>query len=293
MEFIVTDYSGRHKEYSGQEEITASYQKYELEFSTAFKDDKARLFFKPIKGDWVRCSSISTDNTRAHWDLEDAGSGFYRIIARDNSSSGINIEGLKGYAQHDNYNGNTSWYSVMWKRSKEGTGDDSKDYYSYECRWFKPGDPTYLSDDGSGKLVYQSANNASSHWYETTVDGYTVFKNVATGNLINIKSNPANVMIDSVSITIKVGQGTGVETVGNKSLTQLVVYPNPASDLLNVEFPSGNKTISWNIVNVTGNVVLTGQASGDSQIDISTLANGVYFIYRQDEDTRAVFVKKN
>ncbi|NBC84457.1 MAG: carbohydrate-binding protein [Bacteroidetes bacterium] len=71
--------------------------------------------------DWVECNATSTGNTKAQWTLQDAGSGYYRFIARDNSNNAIHVENTLGYAQHKNYNGNTGWYSAMWDRSYEGT----------------------------------------------------------------------------------------------------------------------------------------------------------------------------
>lgn len=54
----------------------------------------------------------------------------------------------------------------------------------------------------------------------------------------------------------------------------LNVYPNPARDLLTVE---GEMT-SIEIYNTVGQCLLVKQVEGDSQIDLSSFDNGVYFL---------------
>lgn len=108
------------------------------------------------------------------------------------------------------------------------------------------------------------------------------------------KENKPDIIIDSVTISKKVELENSVITVGRSPSKHLLVYPNPALGLLNVEFHSNNKIHSWKIFNVKGTLVSSGQSSSEViQIDISGLACGVYYIYCQNNDSGAEFIKKD
>ncbi len=64
----------------------------------------------------------------------------------------------------------------------------------------------------------------------------------------------------------------------NNVLAALIkIYPNPANDILNIEY-SGAKLISFEILNAVGEKVLSGEINNSQiTIDISKLAGGVYF----------------
>ena len=71
----------------------------------------------------------------------------------------------------------------------------------------------------------------------------------------------------------------------------LVVYPNPTSDLINIENFS-DKTTAYSIFNVTGQEIKTGFTSG--KISVSELEKGIYFLQIKDEKLYKMikFVKK-
>ncbi|GAB0155901.1 hypothetical protein CHRYSEOSP005_11630 [Chryseobacterium sp. Alg-005] len=61
------------------------------------------------------------------------------------------------------------------------------------------------------------------------------------------------------------------------------IYPNPASQQLNINFKSGEKEVSFQIIDSKGSVALSGKmklfkGSCEEKIDISSLSNGVYFL---------------
>ena len=64
----------------------------------------------------------------------------------------------------------------------------------------------------------------------------------------------------------------------NNVLASLIkIYPNPANDILNLEY-SGAEVIFFEIINAVGEKVLTGEINNPHfVIDISKLAGGVYF----------------
>ena len=76
---------------------------------------------------------------------------------------------------------------------------------------------------------------------------------------------------------------------------QLRVYPNPATDLLRVEFPSGTfHGTNYVLRDVLGKEVLRGRLNGSKQVTISGLEDGSYTIELTGKETRSVarFVKQ-
>lgn len=71
------------------------------------------------------------------------------------------------------------------------------------------------------------------------------------------------------------------------------VYPNPANDLLMVNIPYGSKSSLYEIADLTGRAVLTGElASGNSSICLDALSKGVYILKIGNKNTRTFKVLK-
>jgi hypothetical protein len=71
---------------------------------------------------------------------------------------------------------------------------------------------------------------------------------------------------------------TGVnENTTNVESTTLSVYPNPATDVLNISLSNGTAIETVNIYNISGKLVNNSKLNGN-QIDISQLNNGVYML---------------
>ena len=70
------------------------------------------------------------------------------------------------------------------------------------------------------------------------------------------------------------------------------VFPNPTGGLVNFEFTnSGVKTVE--VLDITGRVIMNVPvASGNTQVDISSLSNGIYYVRIQTKDAVEV-VKLN
>lgn len=69
----------------------------------------------------------------------------------------------------------------------------------------------------------------------------------------------------------------------NEWREQVVVYPNPAFDRLNIQVKNPNQVHTIKLLNFTGEAVY--QAVGfKSSIDISKLPEGVYFVVVTNQD---------
>ncbi|MCF8459682.1 MAG: T9SS type A sorting domain-containing protein [Flavobacteriales bacterium] len=74
---------------------------------------------------------------------------------------------------------------------------------------------------------------------------------------------------------------SGVEVGVREANTQknISVYPNPSADVFNIKLPSDVKNESLTLRNTLGQVLFSTRVSGtQSQIDLSNLADGVYFL---------------
>ena len=73
------------------------------------------------------------------------------------------------------------------------------------------------------------------------------------------------------SVTISMGT-VGVE---ESTLDNVSVYPNPVSSMLTI---SGEAEYTYTMFNGMGQMVANGTANGNTQISVSGMAQGVYFL---------------
>lgn len=96
------------------------------------------------------------------------------------------------------------------------------------------------------------------------------------------------ISIDDVSVTTQ--STSGLEEI----TTAATVYPNPASDILNIETTNAANSVA--IISMDGKVVSTTAISGlNGSVDVSNLTEGVYFYEVAIADgsvIRNTFVKK-
>ena len=70
------------------------------------------------------------------------------------------------------------------------------------------------------------------------------------------------------------GSQVGLE---EEFFTDFHVYPNPTNNILNVELNSG-ASFEWKIITLSGRVMITGEGSGNTKIDVSALPSSLYLI---------------
>lgn len=115
---------------------------------------------------------------------------------------------------------------------------------------------------GEGMIykLYRSSNNTE---YELEVTYNTQFPNADGTFQINGMSMIAELKVGSTSIS-------------DGQLSNVSIYPNPTTGLLNISGINGNLDVT--LTNVQGQQVLNTTISGDATIDLSTQPRGVYFI---------------
>ena len=92
---------------------------------------------------------------------------------------------------------------------------------------------------------------------------------------------------DCITLTITDGGSTAIA----ENNSNISIYPNPATTVLNVE-AEGYNTVE--IVNILGQVVYGANATSNMQINVSNLNNGVYFVRLNGANGTATqkFIKK-
>jgi len=175
-------------------------------------------------------------------------------------------------------------------------------------------EPVGTINDGSGDFNYNpgttcfyvieppDANGMTLTFnYFDTEEGKDILKVYDGGSVIAEYSGndvPDPIQITSESATLKFTsnkftQGLGWEVyyeIGNVSVeeqeafTELEVFPNPATDALNVNFSSKtNQSVELRLVSVTGEAVYSNSLSNISgdvnhKIDVSNFAKGIYIL---------------
>jgi len=79
------------------------------------------------------------------------------------------------------------------------------------------------------------------------------------------------------------GGGVGIGDNSSKELESILVFPNPATDILYID--SKNEILSLNVVNTTGQIIYSVHSNlQKTQLDINRLQAGIYFVQVETEN---------
>ena len=94
-----------------------------------------------------------------------------------------------------------------------------------------------------------------------------------------------------IVFTVEVSDGTDTKNaevvvyvencvgVNEYTTNDLVIYPNPAKDMVNVTLNEDSENISWTLINMHGQVVKKmNEVSGSFEIDLNDVDKGIYFL---------------
>ncbi len=147
------------------------------------------------------------------------------------------------------------------------------------------GEPANLTGMGASTYIWTSNN---VYLVGTNVSTYP---NIGTTNY-TVTGTDANGCENTSVITMKVDACTGIASI-NGSIAGLNVYPNPSNGEFTVELNNGlNKSVQ--VIDVTGRTVLsTSSDNNQVKVNISNLANGVYYVkVKSDNATEVLKVVK-
>ncbi|NNM23027.1 MAG: T9SS type A sorting domain-containing protein [Flavobacteriaceae bacterium] len=153
-------------------------------------------------------------------------------------------------------------------------------------------------------------NNNSFYTATVTVDGgaYNFPTNAQFRFRCDASTNQDRVYIDQITITANTGfapirnsitnlGGIIDEYLGDEDIfyeeKDFVIYPNPAKTVLNVIVPNASSTMTYRIVNISGQLIEAGDLSQKS-INVERLPSGIYFMEVNDGDEIAIasFIKE-
>jgi hypothetical protein len=151
---------------------------------------------------------------------------------------------------------------------------------------FYPTKATYSIQQGRILVVnFDPANltsaevnpKSSSGWVEYQVDLYDKIP------LNTVIPNTAMVSFDSRWVAFSNACGVTIydasASARNLQKNALTVYPNPVSQMLNVQWKQQEIGTTYKLINHLGNVVLQGQISdSQTQVDVSRLTSGIYML---------------
>jgi hypothetical protein len=145
---------------------------------------------------------------------------------------------------------------------------------------------TYEGTDTTGYVVVDSLGQL---WDKTTADvnGFVFYEfsevlpatTEGKNLLISFdiaRIDPANTWVNFDNFELGVSLVVGIQNTSVANNTK--VYPNPASDFINIG-TKVNEVSTYRLIDVSGKEMLTGFVNNNGRIDVSSLQKGIYLLY--------------
>jgi hypothetical protein len=206
----------------------------------------------------------------------------------------------------DNTSMNTSKYSGSYTRNPDGTtGEDVliayftegaldlsiNQYFNFKA--YGPPRPIYMSFQDAGNselLAFNSALSSNNQWQQFSVDLSSVASQSITRFVMFLDQGVVNwdtYFLDDFNLS---SAPLAVNNIlDNDNIT---IYPQPATNTLNVEIKRNNKEINkLQLFDIKGCLLLSKSINQDNiSLDVSGFDSGIYFVKIQSDKT--VFTQK-
>ncbi|WP_415328389.1 T9SS type A sorting domain-containing protein [Chryseobacterium sp. MMS23-Vi53] len=136
----------------------------------------------------------------------------------------------------------------------------------------------YTNDNGAN----WQTKNASTYFNTTVIDGTARFVNPTTAE-VYLTTNSLGIIKDIINFSTL---GTTDPVITKDDIS---IYPNPASDVINIKFGKNTPKFKATLYSAAGQLILT--ANDKNIIDISGLTKGVYLL-KIDQENDSTIVKK-
>ena len=267
-----------------------SYGQYIETFSIPDKG----ILLGPCSGG-TSASCVSTDFTGVDWNINGNFTGFDATFGAEDY--------IKTIAEVLEFGGDIDeelcWESPVLDISAAGgtvsasvdivwTGHDALDYVDVEYQVDSGSWLQIPNAFGAGTHTIDfagSSNTGSATIYQTGLNGGTLSIRVC----VDTNTSAENTTIDNVTVP----EADVVLSVDDEILAKLIrIYPNPTSESLSIQITPELLNESYKIYDVLGKTMLEGTLSSDqTNIKVSDLSNGIYFISLGDKKT-SKFIKQ-
>ncbi|MFW5872813.1 MAG: T9SS type A sorting domain-containing protein, partial [bacterium] len=140
---------------------------------------------------------------------------------------------------------------------------------------YKPIVSLHIEDD----YIYVVDTSGNELYYEWFIDGKKV-DSLSNKSQINIpNSNDVKVIVSTEFCDTEIKVPLDIQKYSIVKTDDFIVYPNPASNTLNIKSSNGAVGYSYHLINVTGQVVMKDSVHENlKSLDVSSLTPGVYLI---------------
>ena len=168
-----------------------------------------------------------------------------------------------------------------------GTISDGSNLYDYQngtfCNWY-----VQPENAQSITLTFTELNTEPINDYVKILNSSNQTVATLSGN--NLPTEPITVEGEKVTVTFRsnpqiraggfsLNYTTQFVGVDQEVTNSMILFPNPASEILYIHVPSANAYSNFSIIDATGRVILAQQLSGmQSNIDVSSLKPGHYLL---------------
>jgi hypothetical protein len=235
------------------------------------------ITFTPIAGTNTVNVSVSNPNGVADNTADNSGSGTFEVLGALVTGYQINVDFFT-----DNYPAETSWEIL----SSSGTVVASGGPYSDAGNTNGVGGADALKTISSSHTLPNGVDCYSIKFNDTYGDGqgYGTGTNPQGGYGIEVKSY-GNVIVnwdagDGWSDIERVGamKTDASSGVGNINIENVSIFPNPASDVLNISFNAEASTYNVAILDLQGRVLATESGSQNVTFPVGELSAGSYLV---------------
>lgn len=254
----------------------------------------------------INCLGFPFTAAVANTDAQPAGitspnGGYMHILSTDAQAGAVNnanfrpADGLCAF--DENYFSKTATISTLgytgvsfsfWWLCAGGTASYGELYYSVDGGTSWTQSTSTAQYTGQSTWIQETVTNAAFDNQASIMFGFKFVNGTATA-----ASDPA-LGIDDLKVTG--APATGITSFTNN--TSISIYPNPINDIciLNLEgFETANESLTVNLVNELGQVVLNLNQVNKGQLTLNTssLSNGIYSVIVRSANKQAIskFVK--
>ena len=180
-------------------------------------------------------------------------------------------------------------HTFKWSYTKDGSVNSGSD-----CAWiddimFPPTNVLTFIDPATDLVASVDGHNVALTW-TASADAVSYIVKRNGENLGNVTETAFNDVVNESgtykysvyavnaagSMSAPVSEFVTVDFTGvEENEVVFGVYPNPAESVLNVK---ANAAFEYQLINSVGQVVMSGVANGNAELNVSDLNNGVYFL---------------